>query len=139
MKAKKPKLEIRQPRIFSEEFKKSKVRELVEKKITVIQLCSLYHISRTSVYNWLYQYSPHHSQRTTLVVQMESESHKTKRLLEKVAELERIVGQKQIEIDFLNKVLEVGSTELGFDLKKNFSTPPSNGGAGNQINQDPGK
>lgn len=139
MKTKKPKLEIRQSRIFSEEFKKAKVRDLVEKQITVMQLCSLYEVSRTTIYKWLYRYSPDHNRGTTLVVQMESESYKTKLLLEKMAELERIIGQKQIEIDFLNKVLDVGSAELGFDLKKNFNTLPSNGGAGKQTNQDPGK
>lgn len=138
MKIKKPKLELRKPRVFSEEFKRSKVRELVEKQITVVQLSSLYGVSRTAVYNWLFKYSHHHSPGVKLVVEMESESHKTKLLLEKVAELERIIGQKQIEIDYLNKLLEVGSSELGFDLKKNFSTLPSNGGADKQANQDPG-
>jgi hypothetical protein len=58
---------------------------------------------------------------------MESESYKTKRLQQQVAELERIIGQKQLEIDFLNKLLEISSEELGFDLKKNFSTKLSNG------------
>jgi hypothetical protein len=58
---------------------------------------------------------------------MESEAHKTLLLLQRVAELERVIGQKQLELDFLNKLLEVGSSELGFDLKKNFSTKLSNG------------
>jgi hypothetical protein len=58
---------------------------------------------------------------------MESEAYKTQQLLQRLAELERIVGQKQMEIDFLNKLLEIGSEEMGFDLKKNFSTKLSNG------------
>jgi hypothetical protein len=58
---------------------------------------------------------------------MESESYKTQRLQQKVAELERIIGQKQLEIDFLNKLLEIGSEEIGYDLKKNFSTKLLNG------------
>ena len=57
---------------------------------------------------------------------MESESHKTHRLQQQVADLERIIGQKQLEIDFLNKLLELGSEDLGFDLK-NFSTKLLNG------------
>ena len=39
-----------------------------------------------------------------------------------MAELEPIMGQKQLEIDFLNKLLEIGSGELGFDLKKKFQS-----------------
>ena len=58
---------------------------------------------------------------------MKSEETKNSELQKKVAELERVVGQKQLEIDFLNKLLQIGSAELGFDFKKNFSTPPSNG------------
>lgn len=128
MKAKpKPKLEIRPNRCFSEEFKKSKVKELVEKRITVTELSRLYGVSRNAVYKWLYKYSAHHEKKTTLVVEMESESFKTKRLQQQVAELERIVGKKQLEIDFLEKLLELGSEELGFDLKKNFSTKLSSG------------
>jgi transposase len=66
---------------------------------------------------------------------MESESYKTARLQQHVAELERIIGQKQLEIDFLGKLLEIGSEELGFDIKKKFSTKPSSGTvtAGNSM------
>jgi transposase len=127
MKQIKVKLEIKQRRVFSEEFKKAKVKDLVEKRITVGQLKGMYEISRATVYNWLYKYSPHHDQKTILVVQMESEAEKNKYLLQQVADLERVIGRKQMEIDFLNKMFEIGSEELGFDLKKNFSTRLSNG------------
>ncbi|MBI5914539.1 MAG: hypothetical protein HY842_04120 [Bacteroidetes bacterium] len=49
---------------------------------------------------------------------MESEAHKTLLLLQQVAELERIVGQKQLEIDFSNKLMELATEELGNDAKK---------------------
>lgn len=120
-------LKIKQTRCFSEEFKKAKVKELVEKQISIGEVVRLYSVSRTAVYKWLYRYSVHHQQKVKLVVEMESEGHKTKRLQERVAELERAVGQKQLEIDFLNKLLEIGGEELGFDLKKNLSTRLSNG------------
>jgi len=127
MKKGKQKLEIRQQRIFSEEFKKSKVKDLVEKRVTIKQLCKLYEISRATVYNWLYRYSKDYQKKPIFVVQMESEAQKTLQLLQRVAELERAVGQKQLEIDFLNKLLEIGSEEIGFDIKKKFSLKLSNG------------
>jgi transposase-like protein len=120
-------LEIKQRRLFSEAFKREKVKDLVEKRISIRQLSSLYEVSRTSVYNWLYTYSPHHEQKVNLVVQMESEAHKSQMLQQRVAELERVIGQKQLELDFLNKLFEIGSQELGFDIKKNLSTKLSNG------------
>jgi transposase len=114
-------------KVFSEDFKKSKVNELLEKRITVSQLCKLYDVSRTAVYKWLFKYSPLQEKKVKLVVEMESESNKTMLLQQRVAELERIIGQKQLEIDYLDKVLEIGSDEMGFDLKKNFSAKLSNG------------
>lgn len=123
----KSKLKIKIVRNFSEEFKRAKVKELEQKQITIPKLVTLYGICRQTVYNWLYQYSTHYKQGTRLVVELESESKKTERLLQRACELERIIGQKQLEIDFLNKLIEISSDELGLDLKKNFSTKHSNG------------
>ena len=121
------KLEIRERRIFSEELKKKAVKDLTGKRTTIKALMNEHQISYQTVYKWLYKYSPYHEQKCTLVVQMKSEEIKNGELLLRMAELERIVGQKQLEIDFLNKLLEIGSGELGFDLKKSFSPPPLNG------------
>lgn len=123
----KSKLEIRERRIFSEEVKKKAVKDLVSKRITIKKLMAEHQVSANSVYRWLYKYSPHHEQQCTLVVQMKSEAVKNSELQQRIAELERIVGQKQLEIDFLNKLLEIGSGELGFDLKKSFNSPPLSG------------
>lgn len=130
------KLTIKQNRIFSEEFKKAKVKELISKKIRIPDLCRYLQISRSAVYKWLYKYSPEHSRGVTLVVQMESEEQKTLYYMQRVAELERIIGQKQLEVDFLNKLIELGSEEIGFDLKKSFSAKLSNGTEKNNPNTD---
>lgn len=121
------KLEIKKQRVFSKEFKRKKVQELVAKRITVLKLSREYSVSRSSVYKWLYTYSVHYRQNTKLVVQMESEESRTKYYRDRNAELERVVGQKQLEIDFLNKLVEIASQEMGFDIKKNFSTQLSSG------------
>jgi transposase-like protein len=114
-------------RIFSEDFKKQKVKELDDKTISICQLVNLYSISRTTVYKWLAKYSVHYHKETKMVVHMESETHKLQSVLQRQAELERIIGQKQMEIDYLNKLLEIGSHELKIDLKKSFSDLLSTG------------
>jgi transposase-like protein len=104
-------------RTFSETFKRSKVKEIQAKCLSIREVCELYEVSRTSVYRWIYKYSG--CQRgTKMVVQMESEAERTKRLLQQIAELERIVGQKQLEIDYLDKTLQTASSEIGYDIKK---------------------
>jgi transposase-like protein len=124
----------KQYRTFSEEFKKMKVREIGARQITVAKIVSLYEVSRTSVYKWIYKYSPKYEKATRFIVEMESESQKTERLQKRVAELERIVGQKQLEIDLLNKLIEVSSEELGVDIKKNIYMKHSSGSEATKTN-----
>lgn len=108
-------------RYFSEEFKRQKVKELDTNVITIKLICELHGVSRSAIYKWLAKYSSHYQQETKMVVQMESEEIKTQRLNLRVAELERIIGQKQLEIDYLNKVLEIASKEYETDIKKKFA------------------
>ena len=52
---------------------------------------------------------------------MESKDSSTKKLKDyqqRIDELERIVGQKQLKIDYLQKLFELAESDLGFDLKK---------------------
>ena len=53
--------------------------------------------------------------------------YKTKVLETKLREAEAALGRKQMEIDILNKLIELAGAELHIDLKKNFSSPASNG------------
>ena len=47
------KLLIRRQRYFSDTFKKEKVQDLIEKRISIKEICDLYEVSRASVYKWL--------------------------------------------------------------------------------------
>lgn len=113
------KLNIRQSRVFSEEFKREKVQELCSGLYSINALCKLWGVTSTTVYRWLYKYSPDHKKGTTMVIQKDSEALKTSELLNKVADLERWLGQKQMQIDYLEKLIEIASKDAGVDLKKN--------------------
>ncbi len=121
------KYQVRQQRFFSEAFRKARVDELIKGQITVSEISHLYKVSRSAVYKWLYRYSHHHSKGTNQIVEMKSESMKTKILQEKVADLERTIGQKQLDIDYLEKLVELASDELGYDVKKNLEPRRSSG------------
>lgn len=109
-----------QLRTFSEEFKKAKIKELDQKLISIQELVTSYKISRTSVYKWLIKYSIHYEKGTKMVIELESEAHKTKQLLQEKAELQRALGEKQMQLDLLNKLIEFASDDLKIDLKKSF-------------------
>ena len=113
-------------RTFSEVFKREKVKELEKGVVSISALCKLYAVSRTSVYKWMYLYSAAEKGVKT-VVEMQSEQHKTLYLQQRVAELERIIGQKQLEIDYLNQAFEMANGEVGYDLKKKYAQAPLNG------------
>lgn len=130
-KDKKFQLESKYNRHFSEEFKKQKVKDLLSKKVTIKELCVLYEITRASVYKWLYLYS-NLERGTKMVVQMESEYAKTQQLLSDLADRERIIGQKQMEIDYMEAAFKVASEELGYDIKKKYGRQRSNGSGNTQ-------
>lgn len=114
-------------RTFSVELKKRIVSQVTQKQMTITQACALHNVSRQSIYNWIYTYSTEHKAGTKMIVQSESEQKKTQKVLERNAELERIIGQKQLEIDYLSKLIELCNKELGIDVKKNFEAKPLNG------------
>lgn len=109
-------------RIFSEAFKKEKVKLIENRQITVKQLSRIYEVSETAIYKWIRKYSTKIAKSEKIVIEKESEGAKTLELLKQVAELERIIGQKQLEIDYLEKVIELGNEEVGFDIKKKYAS-----------------
>lgn len=125
--------QLKSHRTFSETFKKSKVKDLIEKRLKVRDICELYDVSRTSVYKWIYLYS-NTVKGVKTVVQMDSEEHKTKVLLKRLAEYERIIGQKQMTIDLLEKGYELASKKFGYDLKKKYVSKHWNGSETTQQN-----
>ena len=46
---------------------------------------------------------------------------------ERIKELERSIGQKQIKIDFLEKMIDIAKSDLDIDIKKNYDTSQSAG------------
>jgi len=118
---------IRTHRYFSEEFRIQKVKEIEQNQIKVSELSKLYGVTRSAIYNWIYKYSLNLKKGVIQVIEMESESKKSKTLQLRLAELERIIGQKQLQIDYLEKIIELGSEEVGIDIKKKYSTRPLGG------------
>lgn len=115
----------RQHRSFSESFKKMKVKEIETGITHISELCQQYEVSTTSVYKWLKLYGTNKHSVEKLVVETQSDTQELLRLKKQVADLERMVGQKQILIDFKDKMIELAEETYGVDIKKKFSTKPS--------------
>lgn len=113
----------RRRRTFSNAFKKDKVRKLELGLVKVSELCKLYEVSAPSVYKWINTYGTQ-KQPERLVMQTSSDEQALLELKSRLAELERLIGQKQIEIEFYKKMVDLAEDHYGIDIKKNFSTPP---------------
>ncbi len=117
----------RQNRIFSEDIKKQVVKDIEKGKCTVTQATRELSVSYTSIYKWLYKYSLSLHKDRVLVVENKSEAYRSNELQKRITELEAALGRKQMEIDLLNKVIELAGKEQNVDLKKNFLGRLSNG------------
>lgn len=114
-------------RYFSEEFKKRKVRELEKNISSVGDICTTYSVSRTSVYRWIYKYSIMAKKQVKQVVEAKSDTQKIKVLEERIKELERIVGQKQLLLEFKDKMIEIAEATYNVDIKKKVGSRLSSG------------
>lgn len=129
---------FRQNRFFSEAFRRKKVEELDKKLTTVAEICKTYDVSDTAVYKWIYKYSLMRKKAVRMVVEPQSDTARIQALQQHISQLEQLLGQKQFEIDFLNKQMDLASEQYGIDLKKKRSGQPS-GGSGNTGNNTPTK
>jgi transposase len=118
---------INRIRKFSEDFKLKLVKEYEQGYRSVPELEKFYEISNATIYNWIYKYSKYNKKSIQVVEMKDSQTHKIKQMEARIKELERAVGQKQMNIDFLEKMIELAKEEFNIDIKKNSNTPQSGG------------
>lgn len=106
-------------KIFSESFKKDKVRLYETGKMTISQLSKLYEVSETALYKWVTKYrTTPASQRT--VLETDSDYLQLLELQRRVDSMERLIGSQQISIDYHKSILESASAHYGEDVEKKF-------------------
>lgn len=127
--------EERRKRSFSANFKIQKVREIECGKTKVSELCKQYEVSATNVYRWIRKFGVMKNKTDRVIIEVESDTKQLLELKRRVAELEKIIGQKQVLLDFKDKMIELAEETYGVDIKKKFSTPRSNisGSTGKNI------
>lgn len=126
----------RRQRHFSDSFKIQKVRELEIGKTKVSELCKQYEVSATNVYRWLNKFGTMKDKTERLIIETESDTKQLLELRKKVAELEQIIGQKQILLDFKDKMIDLAEDTYGVDIKKKYSTQQSSISGNTENNTD---
>jgi len=123
-------------RYFSESFKRKKVREIEKNVSTVLEVSREYEVSTTAVYKWLDKYSRNRKRGVKQVVELMSDTRKIQELKNKVRDLEQLVGQKQFEIEFKNKMIDIAEEMYDIDIKKKLGSQPLPGSGSTGKNID---
>ena len=111
-------------RIFDLELKLDLVKKIDQGQLSVREVSQLYGVSRSAVHKWLRKFSDLYQKRVTVVVEKKSLSKKYKEQQERIKELERALGQKQMRVDYLEKLIETASDRLGEDIEKKIKRLP---------------
>ena len=118
---------LRQRRTFSEVVKKQIVSEIEKGKLSVLEASRDLDTHQQTIYNWIYRYSRYLTKNKIMVIEDKSEASRTKELEKRLKDAEAALGRKQMEIDFLNKIIEFANEEFKTDIKKKLSIEPSLG------------
>lgn len=115
----------RQHRTFSENFKREKVREIELGRTKVSEISKQYEVTATNVYRWIAKFATMKDKKERLIVESQSDTKELLALKKKIADLERIIGQKQILLEFKDKMIDIAEEMYGVDIKKKLSIKPS--------------
>ena len=107
-------------RYFCESFKINKVKEIEKNLTTISEISNEYDVSRTSIYRWIYKYSNNMKKGVKQVIELKSDTKKLLYYKQKIKDLEQIIGQKQIMIEFQDKMIELAEKEYNVEIKKNL-------------------
>ena len=101
-------------KVFSENFKRAKVAEIEEGKMTRSQVSKEFDVSYVAVGKWVKKYGKL-PQKTRLVIETDSDYLKLVEVTKQKENLERIIGKQQIRLDFYEELLKVVKEHYGED------------------------
>ena len=117
----------RQQHRFSDSFKQQKVKEIELGYVSPTEISKQYQVTRANVYRWMLKFGSMKGKQERIILESTSDTKQLLLLKQKVAELERIIGQKQVTIEFKDKMIEIAESTYGIDIKKKLSSKLSSG------------
>jgi len=83
-----------------------------------MKFVKLMEVSDSTVYYWINKYGIMKNKTEKLIIESQSNTQELLVLKKKVAEPERIIGQKQLLIDIKDKMIEIAEEMYRVDIKK---------------------
>lgn len=116
---------VKKYRKFSDEFKRSIVKEYESGSSSIKELSLQNDIAQQLIYRWIYKFSKFNDKGYRIVEHSKSKTEKLQELQKENQALKAMLGDKQIKIEYLEKLIELAESDLKVDIKKNGSTPQS--------------
>jgi transposase len=105
--------------IFSESYKKGKVKQILSGKTSIGHQAKLLNLSYTSVYKWVQKYG-NIQKGEKIVIETDSDYLKLIELNKQVEEMERLIGKQQIQLSYFAEVIKEVKLHYGEDPTEKF-------------------
>lgn len=109
--------EERRRRRFSEDFRKEQVRLIESGKVTLGEVCKLYHVKRDSVKRWLILYGKK-GFPAKILISNGKEFDRIRELEKENRNLIELIGKQQVEAVYKDELIRLAKEKLGDDFEK---------------------
>jgi transposase-like protein len=109
--------EERHRRRFSEQFKKELVSLIEQGKLTQAQVSRTYDVRDTCVSAWLDKYGTNRK-KGLIMVSSKKDYDKMSSKDQEIKELKQVIGEQQVKVIYMEKLLELYRVKYGDDLEK---------------------
>lgn len=106
-------------KVYSEEWKRDKIRLLEEGKTRVTDLVRTYGMSDVSIYNWKKKYGTL-PKNEKIVVEQESDYLKCVALQKELKEQQSLIGKMTIRLEYFKEVIGQINKQYNIDAEKKF-------------------
>ena len=107
----------RHRRRFSEEFKKEQVSLIERGHLTQADVCRRYDVRANSVGKWMDKYG-YNRKKGLIMISSKKDYDKLSTIEQENKELKQIIGEQQVELLYLKKLLEKAREHIGDDFEK---------------------
>ena len=92
--------ERKERRVFSESFKREKVKLIESGQVTIYQLSKLLELGEASLYRWVEKYGTSDVRQPRIVIETESDYLKLVKLEKQLNSLQQVIGKLHIKLDY---------------------------------------
>jgi len=106
----------RHQRRFKDEFRREQVKLIESGELTISDVSRLYDVRWNSVKKWVEKFGT--KPYGGVVIQSREEINRIKDLEKKNAHLEKLLGQQQVKMTYLEECVSLAKEQLGADFEK---------------------